>query len=93
MTSITIPNSVISIGYNPLDSCENLTSIIVESGNTEYDSRNNCNAIITTVANILYSGCQNTIIPNDVEEIGVFSFEGCKGLTSIEIPVSVLYIS
>ena len=91
-TSVTIPNSVTSIGYNPFEGCENLTSIIVESGNTVYDSRNNCNAIINTEINTIVSGCQNTIIPNDIKEISPFSFSGCTGLTSIEIPVSVLYI-
>ena len=92
MTSITIPNSVTSIGCNPFRNCEGLASITVESGNTMYDSRNNCNAIINKDYNILITGCKNTIIPDGVEEIGLYAFIGCFDLTSITIPVSVLYI-
>ena len=93
LTSITIPNSVTSIGTSILFNCENLTSIIVESGNPVYDSRNNCNAIIETGINTLISGCQNTIIPDDVENIAMYAFRGLFNLTSITIPVSVIYIA
>ena len=92
LTSITIPNSVTSIGYSAFSGCSGLTSIIVEKGNTKYDSRNDCNAIIETGTNILVSGCKNTIIPNSVTSIGYEAFYGCSGLTSIEIPNSVTSI-
>jgi len=69
-----------------------LTSIIVASGNTKYDSRDNCNAIIETSSNRLIAGCKNTIIPNSVTSIGQIAFYGCTGLTSIEIPNSVTRI-
>ena len=46
LTSVTIPNSATSIGESPFASCSGLTYISVASGNTKYDSRNNCNAII-----------------------------------------------
>ena len=53
LTSITIPNSVTSIGWGAFEHCSGLTSITVASGNTKYDSRNNCNAIIETATNTL----------------------------------------
>ena len=92
LTSIDIPNSVTSIGEDAFSGCNGLLSIEVESGNTVYDSRENCNAIIETASNKLLFGCQNTIIPNNVTNIGESAFYGCSGLTSIDIPNSVTRI-
>lgn len=70
LTSLTIGNSVTNIGDNAFRGCSGLTSVTVESGNTVYDSRDNCNAIIETVSNTLIAGCQNTTIPTTVTSIG-----------------------
>ena len=92
LTSITIPNSVTSIGGLAFADCFDLTSIAVEKGNITYDSRESCNAIIETATNTLISGCQNTVIPNNVTSIGDCAFHNCSSLTSITIPNSVTSI-
>jgi hypothetical protein len=89
LTSIEIPNSVTSIGYGAFEYCSGLTSITVNADNPNYDSRDNCNAIIETESNTLISGCQNTEISNTVTSMGDYAFKGCSGLMSIEIPNSV----
>ena len=92
LESVTIPASVSYIGYSTFVSCNSLNSIVVESGNTAYDSRNNCNAIIETASNTLITGCQSTIIPETVTTIGDEAFYNCDGLTTIAIPNSVTSI-
>ena len=91
LTSFTLPKSVISYGdgseggLGTLKDCVNLTSIKVEDGNTKYDSRDNCNAIIEKATNTLVSGCKNTVIPNTVTIIGHQAFRGMN-LSDFEIP-------
>ena len=92
LTSITIPSTVTSIASNAFTGCVGLTSIIVHEDNPVYDSRGNCNALIETASNTLMHGCDNTIIPNTVENIYFGAFQGCKGFTHIDIPNSVTNI-
>ena len=92
LTSISIPSSVTSLGENVFVGCYRLSSIKVDNGNTVYDSRNGCNAIIKTSTNELIRGCKNTVIPNDVTSIGYNAFNGCDDFTSISIPSSVTSI-
>ena len=91
LTSIDIPISVKSIGHYAFLDCK-LSSIIVEDGNSVYDSRDNCNAIIETINNCLIVGCMNTCIPNSLTSIKDEAFRGCDGLTIIMIPDSITSI-
>ena len=90
LLSITIPAAVTNIASSAL-SCGGLESIIVADGNTVYDSRENCNAVIVTSSNVLFRGCRNTVIPNTVESIGLNAFSSCT-IESIAIPASITYI-
>ena len=89
LTAVTIPSSVTTIGVEAFSYCSNIATMTVEDGNTKYDSRNGCNAIIEQESNTLIAGCKNTIIPDDVTNIDNNAFEGCSGLTTITIPASV----
>lgn len=89
LESITIPASVTSIGTEVFSNCNSLASMSVVAGNTKYDSRDNCNAIIETATNTLIYGCNNTTIPTSVTVIGEKSFYGLSNLTSFTIPTNV----
>ena len=89
LLSVTIPSTVKTIGSQTFANMDALVSISVAPGNTIYDSRNNCNAIIEKASNTLISGCQSTIIPESITSIGEYAFYFCSNLESIDIPSSV----
>ena len=95
--SITIPKTTSVINKNALAGCPNLKTVVVDSENPYYDSRENCNAIITTsqnpyfTPNTLIAGCKTTIIPNSVAEIGDNAFYN-SALESITIPTGTTKI-
>ena len=86
-----IPSNVESIGTSSFRYCA-FSGMTVDPENPVYDSRENCNAIITTSTNELLTGCINTVIPHTVTAIGENAFCGLSGLTSIDIPESVTSI-
>ena len=92
LTELILPNSVTSIGESAFSGCSGLEKIAVESGNSCYDSRDNCNSIIDTETNTLIVGCKNSVIPNSVTSIGDSAFYGCSGLTELTLPSSVTSI-
>ena len=80
--TITIPNSVTSIGYQAFFGCSGLISITIPNSVTSIGER----------AFQFCSGLTSITIPNSVTEINAWAFEGCRGLTSITIPNSVTSI-
>lgn len=88
---LNIPSNVLSIGEDAFVYC-NFSGMVVDPENPNYDSRNDCNAIIVTSTNELAFGCKNTVIPNTVTAIGKNAFKGVTGMTSIHIPHSVTTI-
>lgn len=93
LESVYIPSSVKSIGTeNIFAFCFSLTEITVDDGNTVFDSRNGCNAIIKTVDNSLLCACKSTLIPSTVEKINSYAYTGLQ-VTSIGIPNGVKTIS
>ena len=90
--SIYIPRNVKTISGNLGLSCDNLTSIVVDSENPYFYS-DNSNGIIQKSNNSLIMGCATTVIPETVVTIGHGAFNRCNGLTSIAIPDAVKTIS
>lgn len=91
LDEIKIPKNVTNIGNGAFIYCSP-TSIVVENGNPNYDSRNNCNALIETATNTLLVGCHNTVIPNTVTGITSAAFAGDINLTAIAIPSNITHI-
>lgn len=89
LKSITIPKSVKYIERGAFEGCDSLSVIKVDVGNTTFDSRDNCNAVIDTYKNTLVLGCAKTTIPNSVTTIGEGAFYYCSSLKSIAIPSSI----
>ena len=92
ITSVNIPTNVTTIGANPFYGCTGITSITVASGNTVYDSRDNCNAIVKKSSNAIISACKNTSIKSTITTIEQHAFRQQTGITSITIPTNVTSI-
>ncbi len=89
LKNVTIPAGVITINSLAFSGCTSLASLKVSEDNRVFDSREKCNAIIESNTGKLIAGCMNTVIPEDVKEIGAGAFNGCASLLSIRIPESV----
>ena len=73
--SVTIPNSVTSIGRRAFYGCASLTSVTIPSGVTSIGGE----------AFLSCGGLTSVTIPSGVTSIGDEAFRGCGGLTSITI--------
>ena len=73
LTSVTIPNSVTSIGDYAFYFCGGLTSVTIPNSVTS----------IGDYAFYFCSGLPSITIPNSVSSIGAQTFAACSGLTSV----------
>lgn len=89
--SILIGKGLRKIGSYAFAQLSQVKEITVAAGNTYFDSRNNCNAIIEKATNTLVVGCSGTTIPKTVKTIGEYVFygNGNESFTSLVVPSSV----
>ena len=92
LSTLYIPKNVEEIGSCITSDTPLLESIFVDEENQNYDSRDNCNAIIHTATNTFVLACKNSVVPNSVTTIGKNAFCWCKGIETIYIPKSVTTI-
>ena len=82
LTSVSIPNNVISIGNYAFAWCDGLASMVISDS-------------VTSIGNSAFYGCsdlRSLKLGNNITDIGECAFRGCNGLTAVEIPNSTLNI-
>ena len=82
LTSVIIPNTVISIGINAFYNCSSLSSVTIPSS-------------VTSIGSYAFAYCSNlanVTIPDLVTEIAANTFYHCDGLSSIFLPNSLTFI-
>jgi len=87
-----IPKNVQKIGNEALSLSFSLEKITVDKENPFFDSRNDCNAVIETATDTLIKGCNNTVIPFEINKIASHAFSGMMDLKEITIPEGVTEI-
>lgn len=83
VTSVELPNGIVSIGYHCFAGSESMTSCILP-------------ASITSLGAAAFSGCvslQKINIPKGVSTLNLETFYGCKSITEVTIPNTVMRIS
>ncbi|MBM6721930.1 leucine-rich repeat protein [Pseudoflavonifractor phocaeensis] len=82
LTSVRLPDSLTSVGYDAFRECSGLTSIALPDS-------------LETIGYFAFSDCSgltSIALPDSLETIGQFAFSGCSGLTSLTLPDSVASI-
>ena len=96
LTSVTIPNSVTTIGYAAFCICTSLTSVTIPNSVTNIGDSAFvwCTGLVTvtipnsvtSIGSAVFEECSSLIsatIPNSLTNLGDFDFENCGSLTSV----------
>ncbi len=105
LTSITLPDSLTSIGSYAFNNCSKLSSIVIPNGVIEIGDYTfeNCSSLttiilpdsLTSIGTEAFRKCASLTsitIPSSVTSIGDYTFENCSSLTTITLPDSLTSI-
>ena len=105
LTSITIPESVLSIGAGAFYYCSNLKGVtipksVVSIGEGAFSLCSSLTSVsipegVTEIEKNMFADCTsltNITLPKDISYIAYRAFCGCSSLTDISIPESVAWI-
>lgn len=79
LKSVTLPETIMSIGYEAFSECDMLETVNIPSN-------------IKSVGEEAFYNCKNlaiNAIPESIEEIGDRAFGGCSGFTSLNFPNNI----
>lgn len=105
VTSVSLPNSLRSIGEYAFDGCDGLTSVTLPSGmivleeGAFYQCANlqsiTISSSVISLGSWVFAECgslTSVAIPSSVNSIGAFAFSGCAKLSNVTLPEGLLAI-
>ena len=107
LKSITLPESLVSIGKNAFQACKALESITIPKNVSEIGGGafSNCSSLVTaeilgpvkelTGTTGVFLGCaalKNVTLPDTLTNIGTGTFNGCASLEKIDLPAGLTEI-
>ncbi|MDD2446008.1 MAG: leucine-rich repeat domain-containing protein, partial [Clostridia bacterium] len=87
---LILPSSITSIYEESFIVLSKLESIVVDVENITYKSEDNC--LIEISSNTIIRGCNSSVIPSSVENIGLYAFSYCS-FETITIPDNIVNIN
>ncbi len=88
LKTLYVPSTVYYFAPGAMGYTNRLERIVVSPDNEDYDSREDCNAIIDTYDDAVVLGCAATRLPSDILSLDDWSFAGTD-IRNIDIPECV----
>lgn len=102
LTSLVIPTSTVSLGWDAISSCTGLTEFTIPDnvttiGEAVFEQSSNIASIsmgksVTTIEGYAFDGCSSLAeitLPESLTSLGEFAFNDCSSLSKANIPSSV----
>jgi len=105
ITSVTLPDSIVSIFDYAFDGCANLATVtmpadLIKVGKCAFEySGIECVVLpagVTTIQNLAFCGCANLTnltLSTGLREIGSSAFAGCSALSNVDLPNGITNIA